>query len=300
MEQDKNRRHSSGFLGLQLNWIELLHTIATKTLHQIMVISNTKFISTLKHTSFNSRRLLLLSGALLLLMFCTGCSVASDWFQAQFSPSNIELAILQVEPATRPGIYTVSGNTTLPEQTQVTVAAVRLLGDFQSTSNENAEPAYEILDRQFAMVEQGNWQANLNLWRVDSDGNFREAWQITQQHLETQFEPSSEVTFTATFDPAQQPPNFQQQIEEESNLARANLAQYNSDGELYLQTSRTLTIALPIGNTAPPEASSTLVKVIGRQAESQVADTALPSSASDSATAQSRSDAPLSPGEFLR
>ena len=125
-----------------------------------MLIPTTKNVSSPTHTKLNCRRFLLLSYALLLLTFCTGCSTASDWFQAQFSSPNIELAILQVEPATRPGIYTVSGNTTLPEQTQVTVAAVRLLDDFQSTLNKSAEPAYEILDRQFVRTEKGNWQAN--------------------------------------------------------------------------------------------------------------------------------------------
>lgn len=265
-----------------------------------MLIPIPESVPNLNNTRLNCQRFLVLSVALLLITFCTGCSTVSEWFQARVSPSPLELTILQVEPALRPGIYTVSGSTTLPEQAQITVAAVRLLEDSQSIDSENAEPTYEILDRQFVVVEQRNWQAELNLWRVASDGTFQEAWQITQPYLTTQFEPSPEVTFTATFDPAQQPPSFQEQIEEEGNLARQNLAQYNSDGELYLQTSRNLTIALPTGSTAPPEASSSLVKTIRRQAKPQIADTAASSAVSESATAQSRSDAPLSPGEYLR
>ncbi|MGJ3254116.1 MAG: hypothetical protein ACFE0J_23730 [Elainellaceae cyanobacterium] len=265
-----------------------------------MLIPIPQSVSTVNNAYLALQRFVVLSVALLLLIVCTSCSTVSEWFQTKVSPSPLELTILQVEPALRPGIYTVLGSTTLPEQAQITVSAVRLLEDSQSTNSENAEPTYEILDRQFVIVEQRNWQADLNLWRVASDGTFQEAWQITQQYLTTQFEPLPEVTFTATFDPAQQPSSFQEQIEEEGNLARQTLAQYNSDGELYLQTSRDLTIALPTGSTAPPEVSSSLVKTIRRQVKPEVADTAPSGTVGESATAQSRSDAPLSPREYLR
>lgn len=265
-----------------------------------MLISTSQDASSCTQTNFNFRRFLLLSYAFSILIFCTGCSTASTWFQSQLSAPDIELSILQVEPTTRPGVYSVSGNTTLPEQSQITIAAIRLLDDEQSTVNASHETTYEILDRKFTTVEQGQWNSNLNLWRISSDGNFQEAWQITQQRLATNFEPSPEVTFSATFDPVQQSIDFQKAIEEGNNLARPSLAQYNSDGELYLQTSRTLTIVLPTGSTAPPETPSAFVKVINRQAESQVAATSSSDIVSNSSAAQSRSDAPLSPRNFLR
>ncbi len=242
-------------------------------------------------------------GLAAILLTCTGCATVSNWFQARVSPAPIELTILQVEPSVRPGMYTVAGNATLPDQSQITVAAVRLLDAPQNLDNDTAEQTYEILARQSTLVERGAWQTNLNLWRVAATGDFQEAWQISQNYLDTGFKPSPEVTFTATFDPTQQPLEFQSQVEEGGNLARQSLAQYNSDGELYLQASRTLTLALPTGSTAPADATEPTVKLTTTSRTPQVAETTAitgGNTTGESITARSRSDAPLIPQEFLR
>lgn len=245
------------------------------------------------------RQLLCMSVAALMLMICTACSAAPPWFQSQLSTPDIELAILQVEPTNRPGVYTITGNSTLPEQSQITVAAIRVLNSDEDPVNRDREPNYGILDRQFAVVKNGQWRTSLNLWRISASGDFQEPWQMTQQQLALQFEPSSQVTFSATFDPSQQFIGFQETVEEGSNLARPSLAQYNSDGELYLQTSRKLAIALPTGSTVPLESSSALVKVINRQVTEQLTATTSSESESTPSAAQSRSDAPLLPSELL-
>jgi hypothetical protein len=200
-------------------------------------------------------------------------------------------------------MYTISGSATLPDQTQITVAAVRLLEAPQNRDDDMTEQSYEILARQSASVDQGAWQTNLNLWQVASTGDFQEAWQISQTHLETDFIPSPEVTFTATFDPTQQPLEFQSRIEEEGNLARQSLAQYNSDGELYLQASRTLTLALPTGSTAPADATEPIVKLTPSSSTPQIVETTAVDGGNETAesvTTRSRTDAPLTPQEFLR
>ncbi|MEB3213463.1 MAG: hypothetical protein VKL39_19095 [Leptolyngbyaceae bacterium] len=251
----------------------------------------------------NGRRLMALVCAAFVFMMCEGCTAGPAWLQNPFAPisaPDIELAILKVEPTSRPGVYAVTGNTTLPDQSQITVAAIRLLNEAFETVDEDRQPTYEILDRQFADVENGQWSARLNLWRIDADGDFQETWQITQQRLATQFEPSPEVTFSATFDPAQQFPGFQDVVEEGSRLAKPSLAQYNSDGEVYLQASRKLSIALPTGGTVPLESSSSLVKVITREVDDPINAVVSSETSDEAAIAQSRSDAPLSPEEFLR
>jgi hypothetical protein len=226
--------------------------------------------------------------------------VVPNWLQPQFSSPNIELAILQVDPTNSPGAYVVTGNTTLPEQSQITVAAIRLINEVSDSTGGDRQPIYEILDRQFARVRNGQWDARLNLWRIDVDGDFQETWQITQPYLATQFDPSPEVIFSATFDPAQQFQGFQEAIEEGNRLARASLAQYNSDGELFLQASRKLAIALPTGSTVPLESSPSLVKVIDRDPGEPISAGIASDTESTASAAQSRSDAPLSPNQFLR
>lgn len=267
---------------------------------RVMLILPSRTLVNAQRVNQNLRQWLFIGFAVVMLVFCSSCTAVPSWFQSQLASPDIELAILQVEPTNRPGVYTITGNTTLPDQSRITVAAIRLLNDAEASVANAREATYEILDRQFANVTNGQWSTNLNLWRISANGDFQETWQITQQQLALKFEPSSQVTFSATFDPSQQFPGFQDAVEEGSNLARPSLAQYNSDGELYLQTSRKLAIALPTGSTVPLESSSAFVKVIDRQVTEQLTATASSESSTTPSASQSRSDAPLSPREFLQ
>lgn len=216
------------------------------------------------------------------------------------SSTPINLSIRQVRDDGG-GTYTVAGTTSLPSKTKITVSAVRYLveGANPETSSETDIP-YAILDRQIAQVEQGSWQAELNLWQIAPDGKFQEAWQLSQQDANVLFNPDSNVTFLATFDPVNQPENFKAEVEKLDTSLQAALARFTPDGELYLQASQTMAIALPTGQTTPP-ATSQLTVVVRRSKRTSAASRSASQADSASASASWRkTTAPLTPNEMLR
>ena len=201
--------------------------------------------------------LLVLAIGLPLLILSSGCNTTFDQFNSAFFSPPLELTILQVEPSGQPGTYSVSGSATLPDNTSITVSAVRYLqADTRLSSSPEASPAYVILDRQFASVNQDNWQTELTLWQVAPDGALREAWQLNQENTGVKYEPESTVTFLATLDPRQQPRDVQERVEQLDDEAQATLMRFTTDGELYIQASKSLSIALPTGSTTPPAAGA--------------------------------------------
>jgi hypothetical protein len=239
-------------------------------------------------------RLLVLVLGLPLMLMAVGCATLPTGVGVS-SPA-IELTIRQVEPSGQPGIYRVTGSAALPDQSQVAVSAVRYLEDYADRPAE-ASPVYSILDRKFAEVTQGNWQTDLNLWQVAPDGEFREAWQLSQQEAGVALEPEPEVTFLVTLDPPNQPANLQEQIESQDESVQATLARFTTDGELYLQASKTLTVALPTGSTTPP----TLPVRAARQSDRpQTAAVPNSDSTDSSPTSWTQTNAPLTPDQILR
>ena len=109
------------------------------------------------------------------------------------------------------------GETRLPKDTQITVAAVRYLSvddalDGGAAAQFNPTPTYSILAYQSAKVAQGKWQAQLNLWQVANDGNYRESWQLEQSRLGLSLKPAEKVMFLATLTPADDLSAIEQQL----------------------------------------------------------------------------------------
>jgi subtilisin family serine protease len=239
---------------------------------------------------------------LALLSTLSGCRSTPDWMDSKISSTPTELAISQVNPGSS-GSFTVSGSTTLPNKTQVTVYAVRYFTKTPDASaNPGANPAldstipgstipeYAILDRQIAKVNQGNWQTQLNLGQ-SSNGQFLEPWQSSSSASRRNPEPT--VTFLAALEPVQQPRDLQQQIESEDLSVQSSIVRYTTDGELYLQASKTLAIPAPQVNlpamAAIAESQLVRVKVLE------------PSGASDSqAVQQPQTETPLARNALFR
>ncbi len=180
---------------------------------------------------------------LLLLAFCVSCSSSK--------PPQTDLKI-NVQSATRPGLYNVTGSTNLPDQSQITVTAIRYLPatDPQLLGLES-DVSYSILDRQIVEVAQGKWETTLNLWQVAPDGRLQEAWQIGGSKIGLSLNPSNEVSFIATFDPAAQIQKSQQQQQQTPNL-EGTLVRFTSEGLPYVKASKTLQIPLPAGRRPAP------------------------------------------------
>lgn len=196
--------------------------------------------------AFSPRRGLMSIVLMPLIILITGC------FQ-QRSP---ELKIsIQVEPYGRPGTYKVKGNTNLPDQSKIEVVAIRYLQSVQQPySNKSASPntEYSILARQYVEVNRGNWEAKLNLWEVDSEGYFREAWQINESKAEVEYLPKAKVGFLAIVNPNNQSSELWNRLEKQIDSSNNSFIRFAPDGQWYLQQGEILSVPLPRDKTKPP------------------------------------------------
>ncbi|NJO78472.1 MAG: hypothetical protein HC827_08055 [Cyanobacteria bacterium RM1_2_2] len=193
-------------------------------------------------------------GNIVPVLLIAGCSQAQLPVILQQKPlQNVDLQ-WRVNQSSQPGSYQIAGQTNLPDQTQLTVAALRYLYPLAAANRKlNANPTYTILDYQSAVVQSGKWQTRLNLWQVAADGTFQENWQMEQQGLATRFNPQSEVVFLVSLAPIEQLSTLQQQLASEGQQINRSLLRSTSIGERYAQSQQILAIALPTGNTlAPP------------------------------------------------
>ncbi|XHX79204.1 MAG: hypothetical protein RBJ76_04535 [Stenomitos frigidus ULC029] len=182
------------------------------------------------------------AGSTALLLLAVSCT--------QPPVTQVELSV-NVEPTNRPGVYTVSGSTNLPDDSQIIVQGIRSLTQpAQVVSTSNASN-YAILDRQSAKASQGKWQATLKLWQVAPDGQYREAWQLSTPQL-SRLTPSTEVTFIAVIDPVKQAGALQQQLQSEGKKVEGANVRFTPDGQWYLQAQQTRTVTLPTDKTTPP------------------------------------------------
>lgn len=222
------------------------------------------------------------------ILLCTitlssyGCGVLPS--ASPFATLSIDLGVTQVDASNQPGIYEVSGNTTLPDDTKLTVSAIR---DLKAVDTDN--DSYSILDRQTTRVEDGRWTTTLNLWQVAPDGEYREAWQLENSPIEESFKPVPGVTFSATLDPKDAAP-LKTAIERQDTPKLKALEKYNIDGELYLQATKTQTVSLPFGSTLPPEETN-LIRDIRNTDVKQLEVIPVEESTAGSSNVGSRSDA---------
>lgn len=192
----------------------------------------------------------------LLLMLNTGCSQAPLALRQLPSllptlSSNVDFQI-RITPSER-GVYTVAGTTNLPDESRITVAAIRILRpDKARVQNLDPNQTYAILAYQDVKVNKGAWQTNLNLWKVAPSGQFQEAWQLEQSQLGISLESEPNVTFLATVAPTSSLSELESQLDKQGVKLVSNLVRNTVDGERYIQASQVLKIALPTERTAPP------------------------------------------------
>jgi hypothetical protein len=172
----------------------------------------------------------------------SGCTSITQLTPISSAP--LQLTIQQVKPESR-GSYAVSGNTTLPDQARIAVAAIRYFKTGPAGSSN-----YTVLDRQIAEVNQGAWETRLSLQQAAATGQLQEAWQ-TSPDLSQLTEPEPTVTFVAALEPTNQPINLKKQVEALDPAAQAALVRFTTDGELYLQASKTLAVPPPPGRPTP-------------------------------------------------
>jgi hypothetical protein len=236
--------------------------------------------------------------SLMLLAVTSGC--------VQKAQDEVQLEIKNLEPRQSNGVYTVVGNTNLPESSRITVTAIRYLHSPEELGggplNTEANINRSILDRKTVEVKQSKWQAELNLWQVAPNGNFQEVWQANEPSMK--LIPDSDVTFMATFDPESQWQRSQKSKGEERNpeprQIEGKLLRFTNEGKKYVQTSQILSISLPGGKTIPPRPQAEDVNG-GWGNRYQIRPEPLTSGVTVLPAVKFRqTNAPLSPSEFLR
>jgi hypothetical protein len=151
---------------------------------------------------------------------------------------------LKVASAGRPGVYTVSGTTTLPDRTPVIIQGVRYLKQRGDTAQDPAD--YSILARQTTRAQGGQWSATLNLLQPGPNGVQQEAWQFSAREAK-QLDAAPDVIFTATTPPTYPTQNTEQQLDTRNRRPDQGAVVYTNDGEWYLLAQQPLPIPLPEG-----------------------------------------------------
>lgn len=225
----------------------------------------------------------------LLITFCISCTPAK--------PPEIALKV-NVQAASNPGSYNVSGTTNLPNQSPIAVLAIRSLRPAnQQFLPDDASATYSILDRKIVPVEQGKWQATLNLMQVAPDGNLREAWQLGLSQAKD-LNPTPEVSFVATFDPTGQ--NFNSKLAINSQDLRGNLVRFSPEGLPYVQAAQSLQVALPTGRRTEPKLTAEEVNGGWGNRYEILSQPPVASKTDTQQFKTTQTNAPLSPAEFLR
>jgi len=239
----------------------------------------------------------------LLLILNTGCSQLPSTLRQLpallpnlSSDANFKLS---VTPSGRLGVYTVAGSTNLPDQSRITVAAIRYLrSDKQLSQSLSPNQTYSILAYQDVEVNKGKWQTTLNLWKVAPNGQFQEVWQLDQSKLGLTFIPETEVTFLATVAPTDSLSELESQLEKQGIKLVSNVVRNTSEGERYIQASQVLPIALPTGQTTPPKQRPEDIN--GGWGPRYLLLPEPPNINNYEKPSKRRTDAPLSPAEFMQ
>ena len=227
-----------------------------KMLHKLVTGLNTCFIPGLKT---RQGAIVILSGVLVGAF--TGCTN-----NKKFTPE----MTLQVTPDGAPGLYTVNGQTNLPQPEVekrklpivITVQAIRLLTPkVGSKTLTNTQPIHAVIARQRIETLDGKWTAKLNLLNPNAKGSAVEVWQINSGDLPNDLEPAANVTFLAATESIDRTLNFSSDVNKTTPDGRKPVLQSAKDGSLFLQSELSQTIsppAMPKMNATTPGA---IVKV---------------------------------------
>jgi hypothetical protein len=155
------------------------------------------------------------------------------------------LTIDQIRKSDNPGQFMLSGKADLPEQTELTISAIRRLTLLSNDKPSDTDQLYGILDRKTTLVKNGNWQAELSLWEINSEGYYQENWQANEGEISDRIEPDQTINFLLTVEPedfVDYTTNFNPN---KLNDQLSDLIRFTPEGESYLSASKDLPVPLP-------------------------------------------------------
>ncbi|MEM9006007.1 MAG: hypothetical protein AAGE59_21090 [Cyanobacteria bacterium P01_F01_bin.86] len=189
-----------------------------------------------------------------LAMLTAGCTPAQKAFlsRPQIDFDKVKLDI-QVQPTDELGEYIVSGTADLPQETELTVAAIRYLHLSQATiQTADLKPTYAILAYDVVQVKGDRWRTRLPLWQIAPNGEFKETWQLHEPDLALAVEPEEGVLFLVTLAPIHNLQEIEQQLAIGNQQIASRFIHITSEGSRYLQTGEMVKVDLPTRKTTPP------------------------------------------------
>lgn len=161
--------------------------------------------------------------------------------------ANVEFRIDEVMTTSQSGSVTMQGTASLPDGTEVSVAAVRVLDALTNSDRFLENSLYAILDRQFVEIEGNRWQTSLTLRQPDASNDLYESWQLNLDLRQQATSPSPNVLFLATIEPRE----FTGDVGAILNQAEINNGDsqlsFTAAGEPYLQVSQSMAVQVPAG-----------------------------------------------------
>lgn len=183
----------------------------------------------------------------IVLVLATACDSTSSNLFGRGQNNTIDIVIEQITETGQPGQFTLTGTTNLPEKTPLTVSAVRLVKSPNISDLTPEGSQHAVLDRKSALVKNGRWQTQLQLWEVGSEGTYQESWQIIVGSTVDPASSSPSVDFLATLEPIDLAKSALMARSDLLEGANSSLLNFTPDGEPYLKASQSRVVALPIG-----------------------------------------------------
>lgn len=173
----------------------------------------------------------------------TSCSSLSSMLT---SNSPIIFSIDDINAVGQVSEVGISGQASLPDGVKLSVSAIRPSEANTDSDRLSDNSPYSILDRKFATVKGGRWQADLSIKKKDDNTAF-EAWQLDAASFGNSFDPSSNVVFVLALEPSNLSETIRENLlEGVINDGNTKLS-YTQDGEAYLQVSETVPLQVPSG-----------------------------------------------------
>ncbi len=184
---------------------------------------------------------------LAVLVLATACDRPSSNLFSWGQNNTVDIVIEQITETGQPGQFTLTGTTNLPDQTPLTVSAVRLLNSPNISDLTPEESQHAILARKSALVKDGRWQTQLQLWEISSKGTYQENWQTIVGSATDPASISPSVDFLATLEPIDLAKSNLMARSDLLEGANSPLLNFTPDGEPYLKASQSRAVALPSG-----------------------------------------------------
>lgn len=196
-----------------------------------------------------------------LLPLATSCKTLLLPGQSFLPGQSKEVSLqMEVAPNSDRSRYIVSGNTNLPDNTSITVAAIRYFNTAKNIANsadatDSTSATFAVLDYTSTTVKQGKWQAELALNQQGEDGRPWEAWQMQQSKLGLSLQPDETVSFVTTLKSMDQLVPLEQQLAEKGFRLPRGMIRSTTEGQRYAEVSQTIALAPPNPGQKPPSAA---------------------------------------------